>query len=92
MPDEEKVFSEIASRMQHISELVSDRARHATRSVHAKSHGLLKAELTVLEGLPEPLAQGMFRRGGAYQAIMRFSTISRGIFWPTASRPLVGLV
>ena len=86
-PDEEQVFSEIASRMKHISELVSDRARHATRSVHAKSHGLLKAELTVLDGLPEPLAQGMFQRVRSYPAIMRFSTVPGDILADSISTP-----
>ena len=73
-PNEEQVFSEIAARMENIAGLISDRARHAARSVHSKSHGLLKAELTVLDALPEPLAQGMFQIGKSYAAIMRFST------------------
>ena len=41
----------------------------------------------MLEGLPEPLAQGMFRRGGAYQANMRFSTIPGDILADSISTP-----
>jgi catalase len=75
IPDEEKVFDEIAGAIRHIAEMIGDRARHAARAVHAKSHGLLRAELTVTtEGLPEPLAQGLFAKAGRYPAIMRFST------------------
>ncbi len=74
IPDEEKVFDELASTMRHIAEMIGDRARHAARAVHAKSHGLLKAELTVSAGLPEHLAQGLFSKAGSYPAIMRFST------------------
>ena len=86
-PDEEQVFSEIASCMSHIAELISDRSRHASRAVHAKSHGLLRAELTVLEGLPEPLAQGLFQRGKSYPAIMRFSTVPGDILADSISTP-----
>jgi hypothetical protein len=37
-------------------ETTSQDYHHAVRSVHAKSHGLLDGELTVLDSLP--LAQG----------------------------------
>ena len=73
-PGEDKVFDEIAAAMRHISETMHDRARHAARAVHAKSHGLLKGELEVYDGLPEPLSQGLFRRSASYPVIMRFST------------------
>ncbi len=86
-PEEEQQFAEIASRMKNISSLMSDRARHAARSVHAKSHGLLRAELTVLDGLPEPLAQGIFQHGGIYPAIMRFSTVPGDILPDSISTP-----
>jgi hypothetical protein len=72
--DEEKVFNDISAAMRHIAEMIGDRARHAARAVHAKSHGLLKAELTVPPGLPAPLQQGLFQKPGTYPAIMRFST------------------
>lgn len=74
IPNEEQVFDELAATMRHIAEIIGDRARHAARAVHAKSHGLLKAELTVSEGLPEHLAQGLFSKPATYPAIMRFST------------------
>jgi hypothetical protein len=74
IPNEEQVFDELARTMRHIAEIIGDRARHAARAVHAKSHGLLKAELKVAEGLPEHLAQGLFSKPAAYPAVMRFST------------------
>jgi len=74
IPNEEQVFDELARTMRHIAEMIGDRARHAARAVHAKSHGLLKAELTVAEGLPGHLAQGLFSKPAAYPAVMRFST------------------
>ena len=74
IPNEEQVFDELAASMRHIAEMIGDRARHAARAVHAKSHGLLKAEFSVKDGLPEPLAQGLFSKPAAYPAIMRLST------------------
>jgi hypothetical protein len=74
IPNEEQVFDELAAAMRHIAEMIGDRARHVARAVHAKSHGLLRAELTVADGLPEHLARGLFSRAASYPAIMRFST------------------
>jgi catalase len=74
IPNEERVFDEIAATMRHIAEIIGDRARHAARAVHAKSHGLLKADLTVADSLPEPFRQGLFSRPDTYPAVMRFST------------------
>ena len=47
---------------------------HAICPVHAKGHGLLEGELTVLADLPSELGQGVFARPGTYPVYMRFST------------------
>ena len=73
-PGEEQTFDEISATMLDIARKIGQRQRHTVRSVHAKSHGLLKAELTVLDGLPEELRQGLFAEPKSYPAIMRFST------------------
>ena len=73
-PGEEQTFDEIAATMLDIQAKIGSRQRHTVRAVHAKSHGLLKAEVTVLEGLPPELAQGLFAKPGSYGAVMRFST------------------
>ena len=41
---------------------MSKHSGHATRSMHAKSQGLLRAELVVADGLPPALAQGIFAK------------------------------
>jgi len=75
LPNEDQIFDELAAAMRHIAEMIGDRARHSARAVHAKSHGLLKAELSVdTEALPEPFRQGLFSKNDRYPAIMRFST------------------
>ena len=73
-PGEAEIFDQITATMLDISRHVGERQRHTVRSVHAKSHGLLRAELTVLDGLPAELRQGLFARPASYGAIMRFST------------------
>ena len=51
--------------MAKIRETTFENSGHAIRSVHAKSHGLIEAELTVFDGLPPALAQGIFARAAA---------------------------
>lgn len=86
-PDEDQTFSELAGTMRHISEIINDRARNAFRSVHAKSHALLKAQMTVLSHLPAPFQQGLFQTGGNYPVIMRFSTNPGDILPDSISSP-----
>jgi len=45
----------------------------AHRDVHAKNHGVQRAEFRVLPDLPDHLAQGLFVPGQVYQAYLRFS-------------------
>lgn len=85
--DEDKTFSELAATMRHISEIVNDRARNAYRSVHAKSHCLLQAQLTVHPDLPPQFAQGLFQSGAQYPVIMRFSTNPGDVLPDSISSP-----
>lgn len=43
------------------------------RDAHAKHHGVVRAELTVLPGLPAQLAVGVFREPRSFRAYVRFS-------------------
>ena len=86
-PDEEKTFDEIAALMGRLGALMFDRYRHATRSVHAKSHGLIRADLTVYDNLAPELAQGLFARPASYPAIVRFSTNPGDILADSVSTP-----
>ncbi len=73
-PDEAQTFTQLGETMLAITRTMADRYRHAYRPVHAKSHGVVKAQLEVMQGLPEELAQGLFAKPGTYDALMRFST------------------
>jgi hypothetical protein len=71
---EVETSEEITATLLQIVKRAGERQRHMVRAVHAKSHGLLKAEVEVLPELGEELRQGLFARPAAYGAVMRFST------------------
>lgn len=73
--------------LHKISETTYKDSGHATRSVHAKSHGLLRAELQVLDNLPPLLAQGIFAAPATFPVVMRLSTIPGDILDDSVSTP-----
>ena len=72
--DEAETGQGLAETILKIAQTTYEDGGHAMRGVHAKSHGLLNAELIVEDGLPAVLAQGLFAKAGRYPAVMRFST------------------
>ena len=72
--DEEKVHRELMDTMRGIEETTSKDYGHAVRSVHAKDHGVFEGEMTVEQGLPPELAQGLFAVPGRHRVVMRVST------------------
>ncbi|MFK0151583.1 catalase family protein [Streptomyces sp. NPDC090493] len=49
-------------------------AGRAVRGVHAKSFGLVKAEIQILHNVPPAYAQGIYAEPGRHGALMRFSS------------------
>lgn len=86
-PDEAQVTREIIAQFNAIGGTVFKDSGHAERGVHAKSHGLLRAEMRVLGGLPAALAQGMFAEPGTYPVIMRLSTNPGDVLDDSVSTP-----
>ncbi|MGI4816211.1 MAG: catalase family protein [Janthinobacterium lividum] len=75
VPDDEAATTQqLVDTMRSITETTYKDHGHATRSVHAKSHGLLQGELEVSADLPPELAQGAFAKPGIFPVVMRFST------------------
>ena len=72
-PDENETIDGIIASMMHESEITAARYKHAVRASHAKSHGLLKGELRVLDDLPEALRQGLFARPTTYPVAVRMA-------------------
>lgn len=72
---EQETRAQLLHTLHGISDTTYKDSGHATRSVHAKSHGLLRARLHVLDNLAPELAQGLFSAPAAYDVVMRISTI-----------------
>ena len=72
--DEVETGKSLNESLHEILETTSKDYGHAVRSVHAKSHGLLEGTLTIHDGLPPTLAQGLFAAPGEHKVVMRFST------------------
>jgi hypothetical protein len=86
-PDEADTGRQLVETLLKISEITYKDSGHAIRSVHAKAHGLLNAELVIADGLPPTLAQGLFAKPGRYPVLMRFSTIPGDILDDSISVP-----
>src|SRR5260221_8969589 len=72
--NEQEVSAQLANAMRRISAAVGDQFRHTMRPVHAKSHGLIRAKLTIQADVPEEYWQRLFAEPGTYDAIVRLST------------------
>ncbi|TBN55374.1 catalase [Hansschlegelia quercus] len=72
--NEQEVRRELIETMRSIQETTFGDSGHAVRSVHAKSHGIVQAEIEILDGLPPELAQGLLAKPGRHDVVMRFST------------------
>jgi hypothetical protein len=86
-PDEAQTFAELVATLRGITETTSKDYGHSVRAVHAKSTGLVKAELRVLDNLPPVLAQGLFAQPGTYPVVMRFSTSPGDLIADSISTP-----
>lgn len=86
-PDEPQLAEALADTMLSISYKTHADSAHAIRAVHAKSHGLLSAEVEIFEDLPPQLAQGLFANPGTYEAILRLSTTPGDILHDSVSAP-----
>lgn len=73
-PNEDELSQKISDSMSRVNKMMFGQYRHAIRDAHAKSHGVIKAELQVYYNLPEHLAQGLFKTPKTYGAVIRYST------------------
>jgi len=86
-PQEAEIGASILDSMRKVREKTFEDYGHAVRSVHAKSHGVLKGKLHVPPDLPPALAQGLFARPGTYPVVMRLSTTPGDILDDSISTP-----
>ena len=85
--DEAETAAALIATMEKISATTFADEGKALRAVHAKSHALLDGELTVLDGLPSGLAQGLFATPGSYKAAVRLSTSPGDLLPDSVSTP-----
>jgi hypothetical protein len=71
--DEQATIDGIIQGMTQQSETVEGRERHAVRASHAKSSACVIGTLTIAEGLPPELAQGLFASPGTYDVAVRMA-------------------
>ncbi len=84
---EAETLAGLMEALRGIADTTFKDSGHAIRSVHAKSHGLLRAELRVAEGLPPLLAHGIFAQPGSWPVLMRFSSTPGDILDDSVSTP-----
>src|SRR6476660_4889303 len=75
-PDEDQLVKKIADVLHGNNEWAFKKYRHGIRDAHAKSHGILRGELTVYSGLREPYRQGLFAVPATYPVVARLSSTS----------------
>ncbi len=85
--DEGETDNALVESMLKVNAKTFEDSGHGLRSVHAKSHGLLRGEMRVLDGLPAVLAQGAFARPGTYPVVIRLSTTPGDILDDSVSTP-----
>ncbi|MEU4707740.1 catalase family protein [Nocardia salmonicida] len=74
--DEERDIDKIIAVLRENNERAYRKYKRGLRDAHAKSHGILRGELTVPAGLAPELAQGMFAAPATYPVIARLSSTS----------------
>jgi hypothetical protein len=79
LPDEEQYIQAIIDELKSFTR-ENWRPGSAQRFGNTKTFGVLRAEFTVLDGLPEHLRHGLFAVPNTYPAWVRFS--GPGPYWP----------
>lgn len=72
-PDEEETIEKLRQVFEKLAYLQEEKEGHAMRTSHAKATGFLEGELTVIDGLPPELAQGLAAHPKRYRALVRFA-------------------
>lgn len=71
--DEAEIFAAIADTFRQTGEKVAEHEGRRLRASHAKATALLDGELTIDDGLPAELAQGLAAQPGRYPVKARFA-------------------
>lgn len=86
-PNEGEVIARLNNDFDDILETTWKDKGHAIRAVHAKAHAILRGTLTIDDGLPAELAQGLFATPGEHAVWLRISTNPGDILDDSISLP-----
>ena len=86
-PNEAETVEGLKQAFDTILETTAKDYGHSVRSVHAKAHAILEGRISIPEGLPPELAQGLFARPGTHKVYMRISTNAGDILPDAISLP-----
>jgi Animal haem peroxidase len=78
-PDEKVVIEKMVCTLHGNNIWAYNKYQHGIRDAHAKSHGILRGELTVYPDLPPELRQGLFATPATYPVIARLSSTAGAI-------------
>lgn len=84
---EAETVSKLIAVLHEIQQVTARDYGYAVRSVHAKSHGVLEAEMEIFHDLPEPLRQGIFAHSWLHPVAMRLSTNPGDLLDDSVSTP-----
>jgi hypothetical protein len=73
-PDEDELINSTVEALRRSNELAYKNYKHGVRDQHAKTHGVLRGELTVYPDLAGHLRQGLFAMPATYPVVARIST------------------
>lgn len=85
--DEQQTIQALITTLQSISDVTAKDSGHGYRSVHIKSHGVLRGKLTVAPNLLPELKQGIFADENVYETVIRLSTSPGDFLADSVSTP-----
>ena len=75
-PGEEEKIRAVSDQFKRFQMMNFNEHMHCLRGTHLKTLGCVHGKLVVRDNLPGHLAQGMFKRPGTYDVILRYSSLT----------------
>ncbi|KAJ4988976.1 catalase [Stagonosporopsis vannaccii] len=86
-PGEQEKIKEVSDQFNRFQMMNFNEHMHCLRGTHLKTQGCVMGKFIVHDNLPEHLAQGMFKKPGVYDVIMRYSSLTPKIVPDNAPAP-----
>lgn len=86
-PGEKEKIQAVSEQFNRFQMMNFNEHMHCLRGTHLKTQGCVMGKFIVHDNLPEHLAQGMFKRPGTYDVIMRYSSLTPKILPDNIAAP-----